>query len=244
MIQANSPAKVKISDVKGLQLATKPQQAVLEPVVQLGSAGGVLAVAYSQKADLLAVGSSDGVVYLFRAQDGRLLRTLQGHSSFVRSVAFDPQGKRIASGSADKTVKLWEADSGKLLSTLEGLLGSVESVQFSPSGRYIVAAGIAGRLQFWDTDKEETFLYLYAFGPGSCLSLLPDGRFDGTPDALRYLCYTERGTFNSFTAEELLEEFHDPKAVKDVLAKYHTPPQPSLSGRILLSPPPPSLGNR
>jgi len=47
---------------------------------------------------------------------------------------------------------------------------------------------------------------------------LPDGRFDGRRDALRYLCYTELGTFNSFTAEEL--EFHDPKAVQEVLAKY------------------------
>jgi len=75
-----------------------------------------------------------------------------------------------------------------------------------------------GYLQFRDLKTGGTFLDLYAFGPGAWLALLPDGPFDGTPDAPRHLCFTERGTFNSITAEE--PEFHDPKAVKEVLAKY------------------------
>ncbi|MBI4664518.1 MAG: hypothetical protein HY735_37470 [Verrucomicrobia bacterium] len=56
-------------------------------------------------------------------------------------------------------------------------------------------------------------------GPGPWLALLPDGRFDCTPEALRYLCYTEQGTFNSFTAEEVQKEFYDPKSVQEVFAK-------------------------
>jgi len=39
---------------------------------------------------------------------------------------------------------------------------------------------------------------------------------------MRYLCYTERasGTLNSCTAEELVKEFYDPKAVQAVLEKH------------------------
>jgi hypothetical protein len=39
---------------------------------------------------------------------------------------------------------------------------------------------------------------------------------------MRYLCYTERasGTLNSYTAEELVKEFYDPKGVQEVLEKY------------------------
>lgn len=55
------------------------------------------------------------------------------------------------------------------------------------------------------------------FGPGAWLALRPDGRFDGTPDALRHLCYTEQGTLNSLTAEELLDRFHDPQAIQEAL---------------------------
>ncbi len=77
--------------------------------------------------------------------------------------------------------------------------------------------GEAGRLRFRPFEQGETFLNGSAFGPGAWLVLLPDGRFDGTPGALRYLCYTEQGTFNSFTAEELQKEFYDPKAVQEVV---------------------------
>ena len=55
------------------------------------------------------------------------------------------------------------------------------------------------------------------------MALLPDGRFDGSPDALRYLRYTRRGTFQSITAEECLAEFHDLQAVRDVLPRYQVP---------------------
>jgi len=52
------------------------------------------------------------------------------------------------------------------------------------------------------------------------LDLLPDGRFDASPEGMRYLCYTEQGTLNSYTAEELVKEFYDPQAVQEVLEKY------------------------
>jgi hypothetical protein len=41
-----------------------------------------------------------------------------------------------------------------------------------------------------------------------------------SPEGMRYLCYTERGTLNSYTAEELVKEFYDPKAVQEALDKY------------------------
>jgi hypothetical protein len=44
--------------------------------------------------------------------------------------------------------------------------------------------------------------------------------FDASPEGMRYLCYTEQGTLNSYTAEELVKEFYDPRAVQEVLEKY------------------------
>jgi len=96
----------------------------------------------------------------------------------------------------------------------------VYTVGFAPNGKYLVAAGAAGRLQFWDVEKGETFLYRYVFGPGAWLDLIPDGRFDASPEGMRYLCYTEQGTLNSYTAEELVKEFYDLQAVQEVLEKY------------------------
>ena len=45
-------------------------------------------------------------------------------------------------------------------------------------------------------------------------------RFYANPEGMRQLCYTEKGTVNSYRAEELVKEFYDPEGVKGVLAKY------------------------
>ena len=46
-------------------------------------------------------------------------------------------------------------------------------------------------------------------------------RFYANPEGMRQLCYTEKGTVNSYRAEELVKEFYDPEGVKGVLAKYN-----------------------
>jgi WD40 repeat protein len=46
--------------------------------------------------------------------DGKLLKTLQGHSDRVNDLSFSADGRTIASASADKTIKLWRAKDAKL----------------------------------------------------------------------------------------------------------------------------------
>jgi hypothetical protein len=96
----------------------------------------------------------------------------------------------------------------------------VLAVSFALNGKYLVAAGAVGRLQFWDLAKGETFLYRYAFGPGAWLDLLPDGRFDASPEGMRFLSYTVCDSLTSYTAEDLVKEFYDPEGVKAVVEKY------------------------
>ncbi len=177
-------------------------------------------VAFAPDGLTLASGSADKKVRLWQVRDGKLLREIVGHSHEVSSVVFAPDGLTLASGSADAKVRLWQVCDGKLLCTLAGNLGSVEAVAFAPNGKYLVAAGAAGRLQFWDYERGETFLYRYSFGPGAWLDLLPDGRFDGSPEGMRYLGYTAPGQLLGYRAEELVKEFYDPEAVRAVLAKY------------------------
>ncbi|HLK59109.1 MAG TPA: TIR domain-containing protein [Chthonomonadaceae bacterium] len=180
----------------------------------------VTSVNLSSDGIVLASGSSDSTVRLWEVGRGKSLHTLKGHMSSVSSVNLSSDGKVLASGSSDSTVRLWEVESGTCLGILEGHLGPVSTVLFAPNGLYLVAAGIAGRLQFWDWERQETFLYRYDFGPRVWLELLPDGRFNASPEGMRYLCYTERDSLRSFAAEELVKEFYDPKAVQEVRARY------------------------
>ncbi|NEP75376.1 MAG: hypothetical protein F6K25_27575 [Okeania sp. SIO2G4] len=58
---------------------------------------------------MLASGSIDTTVKIWH-RDGRLYRTLRGHSAIVRDIAFSPDGQMLASASGDRTIILWNLD--------------------------------------------------------------------------------------------------------------------------------------
>ena len=78
----------------------------------------------------------------------RSLRTLEGHTGYVKSIAFSLDGATIASGSNDKTIKLWDSKDGRLIKTLEGHTDCVNSIAFSPD----IASGSNDKtMKLWDS---------------------------------------------------------------------------------------------
>jgi WD40 repeat protein len=55
----------------------------------------------------VASSGSDGTVRLWRAGDGGLARTLQGHTQDVNAVALSADGQVLVSASSDGTVRVW-----------------------------------------------------------------------------------------------------------------------------------------
>src|SRR5258707_6260078 len=80
--------------------------------------GQVRAVASSPDGGLLASASFTKTIKLWDPYTGEHLRTLQGHSHWLRSVAFSPDGGLLASASDDKTIMLWDPHTGEHLRTL------------------------------------------------------------------------------------------------------------------------------
>ena len=52
------------------------------------------------------------ILNIYDCKDGRLIRILSGHKSFVNFIKITPNGKEIISGGTDKTVRIWSAKDG------------------------------------------------------------------------------------------------------------------------------------
>ena len=117
-------------------------------------------VAFSSDGELLATGSADRTVKLWKIMSGLEQGTLQGHSGEIRAVAFSPDGRTLASGSEDGTLKLWDVTTGQELISLDASRGGVHAVAFSPDGNVLASSGAAG------DGRGEILLWSTASGPG------------------------------------------------------------------------------
>ncbi|HEY44318.1 MAG TPA: WD40 repeat domain-containing protein, partial [Anaerolineae bacterium] len=165
-----------------------------------GHTAGVLSMAVSPTGTLLASGSSDGTVKLWRIDDGALARTISG--SFigrVLRVAFSPDGSLFALANHQCFLQVRRTDSGVLLRTLaqpnclarqEGTV-SAWGLTFSPDGEHLLAGEsrpcCGGSLQQWDVDEYRPPITLLGYGLRfRDLTYSPDGSmlavaFEGSP---------------------------------------------------------------
>ncbi len=99
-----------------------------------------------------------GVVVVTRGSGGpgqeAPVRTLTGHTDYVRAVAVTPDGRQIVSGSSDNTVRVWDLATGTLVRTLtghtDGVTDGVEAVAVTPDGRQIVSGARDNTMRVWD----------------------------------------------------------------------------------------------
>ena len=89
--------------------------------------------------------------------EGKLIKTLNGHSAEVTCVCFSPDGKSLVSASEDSTIQFWSGD-GTLLRTFNGHQGSVRSVCFSPNGKILVSSGEDHKIIMWNLDIENLLM--------------------------------------------------------------------------------------
>ena len=117
-----------------------------------GDIDHVVSVALSPNGKTIAIGSSDGRIYLRDLDTIENKITLSGHKWQVKSLAFSPDGETLVSGSIDQTVRLWDVNTGEQKKTLTGHTNWVRSIAFSPDGKTIASSSRDGTIRFWNAD--------------------------------------------------------------------------------------------
>jgi U3 small nucleolar RNA-associated protein 13 len=113
-------------------------------------------VAVAPNDSLIATGSQDKTVKLFKAADLTLVTTLKGHRRGVWDVSFSPYDRVVATGSGDKTIKLWSLNDYSCVRTFQGHLASVLRVRFLTSGLQLVSSGADGLVKLWTVRTNES----------------------------------------------------------------------------------------
>ncbi len=145
---------VKIWDVEtGKERLDVPVRAAARPNQPPPEADTVMSLAFSPDGKALAVGGSDTLIHLLNPADGKLLRSLPGHTSSVRALAFHPGGALLVSGGKDRTVRLWNPASGQALKTLEGHTAWVEGLALFAQGTRLASVGADQALRLWDLSE-------------------------------------------------------------------------------------------
>ncbi|KIL69868.1 hypothetical protein M378DRAFT_157107 [Amanita muscaria Koide BX008] len=88
--------------------------------------------------------SRDKTIRIFDVASTHLIRTIAGHTEWVRFAVPSDDGKYIISGSKDQTVRLWDAQTGEQKMEMRGHENDVEVVIFAPIAAYSAIRDLAG----------------------------------------------------------------------------------------------------
>ena len=115
----------------------------------------ITSVAFSPNQKLLAAGDINGEIHLWQVTARKFLKTLQGHTDWVRSVAFSPDGKTLASGSDDMTVRLWDLNTHQCLHSFRRNTGWGLPIAFSPDGKTLASGSDDMTVRLWDLSTRQ-----------------------------------------------------------------------------------------
>ena len=104
---------------------------------------------------LVATGSQDKTVKLWKSSDLSLLGTLKGHKRGVWDCQFSPYDRVIATASGDKTIKLWSLSDYACVRTFQGHVSSALRVRFLNGGLQLVSSGADGLVKLWTIRTNE-----------------------------------------------------------------------------------------
>jgi len=101
----------------------------------------IYTLAYSPDGRFLAAAGFADKVWVFDADQGKLLRELSAPGTDIRAISFSPDGTRMAAAGRAGLVRIWDAASGQPLSDVQVSSRRICALAYSPDGKLLAAAG-------------------------------------------------------------------------------------------------------
>jgi WD40 repeat protein len=147
---ARSDQSAERYSIQCLDLSTG--QKIWQTETLRGAGLSTLAISPDGNALVSGSGYEDPTIRVWDAATGRLLRQLEGHSSWVCKLSFSKDGRQMISAAADQTIRLWETSAWTETKVLRGHSDEVHAAALSEKANLIASAGKDGNLMLWNAD--------------------------------------------------------------------------------------------
>ncbi|CAI5945530.1 unnamed protein product, partial [Closterium sp. NIES-64] len=131
----------------------KRTSSLLAPIMLLtGHAAGVFTMKFSPDGEVIASGSQDKEIFLWRIEgecDNYMV--LKGHKNVILELQWTSDGHSIVSASPDQTVRAWDVETGKQIKKMAEHSSFVNSCCPAPRGPPLIVSGSDdGTAKLWD----------------------------------------------------------------------------------------------
>ncbi len=143
----------------------------------------LLSVAWSKNGKMLAAAGAGGVIRVFEANVGKVIRRMPAEGRLpargVWKIAFSNNNRTLAAACDDGMLRIFDALTGQQLSQIKAHRTYIHSVDYGPDGKTVATAGGDGAVQLWDTSSNPPQLLQRMLGHTSYVydvAISPDGR--------------------------------------------------------------------
>jgi WD40 repeat protein len=139
--------------------------------------------ALSSHYDLLAIGASDGQIYLLDWPTLDLVHTIKSaHDPAVFTVCWSPDGRHLLSGGRDAMLRIWSVENGYSEQlAMPAHLFTINHLTYAPDGRHFATASRDKTIKIWDAANFQL------------IKVLEGVRDGGHFNSVNHLLWTESG---------------------------------------------------
>lgn len=162
----------------------------------------------------LVSGSWDGTVKIWDLYTGMLRNKYEHEAGVVNAVAWHPDDVLIASAGSDQNIYLWDIEGQRITDTLKGHSATITSLAFTQDNK-LISCSADGMIKVWDLEDWTSELFtIIQMDRNNWLSQNPNGFFDGTGKALKFVNYVSG--MEVISVGSLFEKYYTPDLIKRI----------------------------
>jgi WD40 repeat protein len=202
----------------------------------IGHQDQISSIQLSRDQQSLLTASWDGSIRLWDIGNGLMNKKFTGHTGAVHIAIFTPDEKSIYSAGADRIIRMWDVATSKVTRTLQGHNAEVTSLLISPDQKMLISHSVDGVTKFWDLASGKEFFEHIHFGEKEWMVKNPEGYFNGTDEARKYIHFVNG--MNTYSADQFFNEFYRPDLLPKIFQNRGADERKGIQGKLISSPPP------